>query len=331
MLRRNTIHKLKTILLSVCMLFSASIFAQDKKDSDESIIVMTKSELNSFLSTIADARRAQVKERENRRIKQDLAELRLKHQGRSKIETGGYDQISNQQVLGELRYLNQRIDHLSYGNNALPSMQRDNSTIIMPSNSNPNPVYPPMDRASTIVIPSNNIKIKELQNQIDSLKYVEAYKENFKNKNSFADSLSAVNQRLKDVRKQLDSIETKMLASDKLSKTEKSTETRAYFKQQVYFDNNSETLRTDYFRYIQDLTQILIKYPEAKVMLEGWASTKGKAEYNKHLSMRRAEAVEKVFVSNGIAASRIISSFRGEDQNSSEQHARRVDMSIIVR
>ena len=79
------------------------------------------------------------------------------------------------------------------------------------------------------------------------------------------------------------------------------------------------------------MTQILNKYPEAKVMLEGWASMVGKADYNKQLSMRRAEAVEKALINNRIDASRIITSFRGEDKVSSEQYARRVDMSIIVR
>ena len=66
-------------------------------------------------------------------------------------------------------------------------------------------------------------------------------------------------------------------------------------------------------------------------MLEGWASPLGKSNYNKQLSMRRAEAVEKVFIDQRVDASRIIVSFRGEDKLSSEQHARRVDMSIIVR
>ena len=47
--------------------------------------------------------------------------------------------------------------------------------------------------------------------------------------------------------------------------------------------------------------------------------------------MRRAESVEKAFVNNNIQASRIITSFKGEDKKSSAAHARRVEMSIIVR
>ncbi|TXE09084.1 OmpA family protein [Gelidibacter salicanalis] len=335
MLQLNT-HKLKTLVLSVCILFSVSLFAQSEKTSDTSIIVMTEAELSSFLSTVADARRAQLQERESRRQKQDLAELRLKYQQRSGLETSGmdnrgYDQISNQQILQELRYLNQRIDNLSFGNRALPSQNRDNSTIIMPSNAAPSSFYPSNDRSTATIIPSNSNKIKELQDEIDSLRNVEANRLHMGRENSFADSLHTMKGSLDNVRRQLDSIESKMSTSDKMVKSAERNESKTYFKQQVYFENNSEILRAEYFPYIQDLIQILINYPEAKVMLEGWASPLGKSDYNKQLSMRRAEAVEKAFKNNRVDASRIIVSFRGEDNISSEQHARRVDMSIIVR
>ncbi len=331
MLQVNTIDQLKTIVVAIGMLFSVSLFAQSEKTAEKSTIVMTKSELKSFLSTIADARREQLKERENRQQKQDMAELRLKYQERSEMRTGGNENISNQQILSELRYLNQRIDNLSNGNNASPSSGRDNSTIIIPSTANPNPFYPSNDRSTATIIPSNNAKIKELQGQIDSLKNVDANEMNYKGDNSFADSLNTMNGRLNDVRRQLDSIESKMSTSDKMAQTNESSKDKTYFKQQVYFDNNSETLRAEYMPYIRDLTQILIKYPEAKVLLEGWASPVGKSSYNKQLSMRRALAVEQAFINNQIDKSRLITAFRGEDETSSEQHARRVEMSIIVR
>jgi outer membrane protein OmpA-like peptidoglycan-associated protein len=331
MLQVNTMYKLKTIVVCIGMLFSVSLFAQTEKTSEKSTIVMTKSELKSFLSTIAEARRAQLKEKDARQQKLYLAELRLKYQEQPEVKTGGYDNLSNQQILSELRKLNQRIDNLSASSNASPSMTRDNSTIIMPSSANPSPVYPSNDRSTATIIPSNKAEIKELQNQIDSLNTIDANKANSQKDNSLADSLNTMNGRLNDVRKQLESLESKLTTPDKVAKTDETSKDKTYFKQQVYFDNNSETLRTEYIPYIQDLTQILIKYPEAKVLLEGWASPLGKTTYNKQLSMRRAEAVEKAFINNRIDASRIISSFRGEDNTSSEQYARRVDMSIIVR
>lgn len=331
MLKINTPDTIKTILLSLSIVCSASLFAQSEKTSEESIIVMTQSELKSFLSTIADARRSQLQERESKERKLYLAELRLKYQGRSGMESGSSNTISNQQILRELQYLNQRIDNLSGNNNASPSMRRDNSTIILPSNTYPNQSYPLSDRNSTTVIPSNNKKIKELQDQLDSLKLDEAYKANIGKENSFSDSLATMQARIKDVRREMDSLERKIMNTDKMAKTEDTSEDRTFFRQQVYFEHNSETLNTQYFQYIEYMTQILIMYPEAKILLEGWASPVGKPSYNKQLSMRRAEAVAQAFSRNRIDASRIITSFKGEDHLSSEEHARRVEMSIIVR
>lgn len=317
MLQLNTKDKIRSIVVSICILFSVSLFAQSEETSENSTIVMTQSELNSFLSTIADARRAKLNERESEEQKKYLAELRLKYQDRSDIRTGA----SDQQILRELSYLNERINDLSGNNSPSPSRSRDNSTIILPGNAIPNALNQPNEGSTTTIIPTNNKAIKELEHKIDSLKNVELNK----------DSLNIMKGILNDVRRQMDSLESKMIASNKLTKTEDTGEDKTYFKQQVYFDNNSDTVKAEFYPYIQDLTQILIKYPEAKVLLEGWASPLGKVDYNKQLSMRRAEAVEQAFINNRIDKNRIITSFRGEDKTSSEPYARRVDMSIIVR
>ena len=334
MSRQKTVTKVKTILLSGCLLASVSLFAQSEKTTEKSTIVMTKSELNSFLTTVADARRAQLKERENKQLKNELIELRSKYQQRSTADYGRQDNISNQQLLNEIRYLNQRIDNMSprssYNDTRYPSSARDNSTIIMPGNVAATPQYNPGSRSSTTVIPSNKKQINDLQFKIDSLKSLEAGRNNFKGNSAFSDSLSTMKSRLSDVRKQMAMLESKMDANIKPNKKE-SEEDRTYFRQQVYFANNSATLEAEYFKYVQDLTQILMEYPEAKILLEGWASPLGKTNYNKQLSMRRAESVQKAFINNRIDASRILTSFKGEDTTSSEQHARRVEMSIIVR
>ena len=325
MLQLNTKDKIRSIVVSICILFSVSLFAQVEKTSEKSTIVMTQSELTSFLSTIADARRAVLNERESKQQKMYLTELKLKYQDRSEIRTGGYDNASYQQILRELRYLNERINDLSTNNTLSPSMRRDNSTIIIPGNATPNTLNQPTERSTTTIIPSNNKMIKELEQRIDSLKNVEL------NKTDYTDSLNIMKGNLNDVRRQLDSLESKMIAANKLTKTEDTGDEKTYFKQQVYFDNNSETVKAEFYPNIQDLIQILIKYPEAKILLEGWASPVGNVDYNKRLSMRRAEAVEQTFMNKRIDKTRIISSFRGDDKTYSEQYARRVYMYIIVR
>lgn len=330
MLQLNTKDKIRAFVVTICILFSVSLFAQSEKTSEKSTIAMTQSELNSFLSMIADARRAVLNERESEQQKKYLTELRLKYQDRSEIRTGAYDNASYQEILRELRYLNERIINLS-AHTPSPSMRRDNSTIIIPGNATPNTLNQPNERSTTSIIPSYNKAIEELEQRIDSLKNVELNKEGYTKENFLADSLNIMKGNLNNVRRQLDSLESKFIAANKLTKTEDIREEKTYFKQQVFFDNNSVTVKAEFYPYIQELTQILIKYPEAKVLLEGWASPVGKASYNKQLSMRRAEAVEQAFINNRIDNSRIITSFRGEDKTSSEPYARRVDMSIIVR
>ncbi len=322
------LNKLKTILPCVCILFSTSLFAQSGKTTEKNTIVMTKTELASLLKTVADARKAQLMERQSGQVKQDLAELRENYQQRPTMQNFGYDGGSNQQILNELRYLNQRVDNMGQNNNGAPSRNRDNSTYILPGNSGSSQGYLPNTGSSTTLVPSNNNKIKDLESKIDSLR--NAKPTNVKGESSLKDSLDRMNSRLMDVRRSLDSLEMKMTPPGKTVKKNDSGE-KTYFKQQVYFANNSEKLSADYFESIKEFTQILKTYPEAKVLMEGWASPIGKSDYNKQLSMRRAESVETAFMENGIAKNRLIVSFRGEDKSSSEQNARRVDMSVIVR
>ena len=322
------IDKVKTIVLSVCILFSVSLLAQSEETSTKSTIVMTKSELNSFLSTIADARRSQIKERENKNSKANLSDLRAKYQQRAPVDNYNQYNITNEQLLREIRYLNERIDNLSPRDNRFPSMSRDNSTIIMPGNATANPMYNPNANGATTVVASNKKLISDLQQRIDSLKRIDSGQNNLRNNNGLADSLNKVKSRLSDVRRQLDSLQAKMTPDKKVLK---SGTNATYFRKQVYFQNNSESLENEYLQFVGDLTQILNKYPEAKILLEGWASPVGSANYNKQLSMRRAESVEKAFLNNNIQQSRILTSFKGEDNKSSEEKARRVEMSIIVR
>lgn len=317
----------------MCILFSANLFAQSEKTAEKSTIIMTKTELNSFLSKVAEARRTQLQERESRQVKQQLSDLRLKYQQGSQIDSYNNHSLTNQQLVRELNYLNQRIDNLTSGNNSSSGTGRNNSTIILPSGSTGAPIYSQGNAGTTTIVPANNgdnTKIKELEAKIDSLRNAKAVPSNFNRSDIAKDSLLSMKNQLAIVKRQMDDLQAKIKASENKVAPKKSNNDNTYLKQQVYFANNSETLEDEYYRYIQDLTQILIKYPEAKILLEGWASPVGNSVYNKQLSMRRAEAVKNAFVNNRIDESRIVSSFKGEDKSSSAQYARRVDMSIIV-
>ncbi|MCG9791137.1 OmpA family protein [Flavobacterium algicola] len=331
MMKSSIVVKMKILVPCMCILFSGSLLAQSEETSEKSTIVMTKAELNSFLSTVAEARRTQLQERESRQVKQDLADLRLKYQQANQVDTYSNNSISNQQLLRELNYLNQRIDNLTYGNNSSLGAGRNNSTFVLPSGSSASPAYTQGTVGTQTIVPGNNSKIKELEAKIDSLRNAKPLVSNFNGNGMANDSLAAMKNQLSKVKRQMDDLQAKIKASEnKAPVGAASNSNKTYLKQQVYFDNNSETLNDEYLKYIQDLTQILIEYPEANIMLEGWASPVGNSAYNKQLSMRRADAVKNAFVNNRIDAARILSSFKGEDKSSSAQHARRVDMSIIL-
>lgn len=325
---------LKIVLLSACTLLSVNLFAQNNEEKKtESTIVMTEAELESFLSTIADARRTQLRERDKKRKTDDLADLRLKYNARQQQNNYGYEGVSNQQILMELRYLNQRIDNLSSNNTMGSTMGRDNSTILMPGNPGQSAMAPPSGRNTTMFVPqaSNQSKIDELQRRIDSLKSVDQPAKLAIQPNSVSDSLNTMSANLQDIRKQMADLESKLMGKHQPSKEDVSPENTSYFKQEVYFDNNSDKLNESFNQNIKQLSDILKKYPNAKILLEGWASPVGNSNYNKQLSMRRSESVAKAFEKHGIKTDRVLTAFRGEDAKSSEAKARRVDMAIIVR
>lgn len=325
---------LKIVLLSACTLLSVNLFAQNNEEKKtESTIVMTEAELESFLSTIADARRTQLRERDKKRKTDDLANLRLKYNARQQQNNYGYEGVSNQQILMELRYLNQRIDNLSSNNTIGSTMGRDNSTILMPGHSSQSSIAPPLDRNTTTLLPqaSNQDKIDALQSKIDSLKNVDQSEKMAIQSSTVSDSLNTMSMNLQAIRKQMEDLESKLMGKDNPSKGDVSPENRSYFKQEVYFDNNSDKLSESFNANIKQLSDILEKYPDAKILLEGWASPVGNSNYNKQLSMRRSESVAKAFEKYGINPDRVLTAFKGEDTKSSEAKARRVDMAIIVR
>lgn len=316
--------KLKLIGLTFLIIFSTTAYAQEKSE-----IVMTKSELQSFLKTIAEARRSQIKAKNEARAKNELAELRYKYNNR--IDSRGNVNRDNYEILRELDRINARLDYMSSRNaGTFSNGQGSSSTVVVPGNSN-SPVYVPYNQGQQSVPenkqdPAMAKSIMELERRLDSLKSAQA---------NLLPKTKTESQEIADLKDQFKSLE------QKLANTQNPTERRSLleellakfknFRKQVFFANNSDQLSSNDFAYIQDVAQVLNQYPELSIVLEGWASTTGKPDYNKQLSMRRSESVEQALLRNGISPARIVSSFRGEDKSATEAMARRVDMSIILK
>jgi outer membrane protein OmpA-like peptidoglycan-associated protein len=85
------------------------------------------------------------------------------------------------------------------------------------------------------------------------------------------------------------------------------TEARQVIDLDIAFEFNSSELQPQAAAQLQQLRAALTS-PSLRsyhFMLAGHTDAKGSAQYNQHLSMRRAEAVKRYLVDNGVEAARL--------------------------
>jgi OmpA-OmpF porin, OOP family len=73
----------------------------------------------------------------------------------------------------------------------------------------------------------------------------------------------------------------------------------------VLFDINSAKVKSEAYTMLQEAVLIMKKNPDLKVEVDGHADSTGAAAYNMTLSEKRAEAVKKYFVDQGIDPDRL--------------------------
>ncbi|OLD77152.1 MAG: hypothetical protein AUI33_04410 [Ignavibacteria bacterium 13_1_40CM_2_61_4] len=105
----------------------------------------------------------------------------------------------------------------------------------------------------------------------------------------------------------------------------------------ILFKTNSSDLQSEATRNISDLAKILNKYPDTNILIDGYTDSTGTAEYNQHLSERRAESVSNGLKGVAVAGSRLTTRGFGEAQpvasNASpegRQQNRRVEVAIFA-
>jgi outer membrane protein OmpA-like peptidoglycan-associated protein len=87
-----------------------------------------------------------------------------------------------------------------------------------------------------------------------------------------------------------------------------------YIAKNIYFHTNKATLQEISYDPLNQLADILNKYPNAKLTIEGHTDNTGSNAYNLTLSKNRAQAVVDYLVSKGIAISRLNAVGFGEDK-----------------
>ena len=88
---------------------------------------------------------------------------------------------------------------------------------------------------------------------------------------------------------------------------------------------------------VNELADVLVKYPEDRIQVAGHTDSTGSDEYNKQLSLKRADAVAQVLLSRGVKSEQIATAGAGElqpvaDNTTAEGRAqnRRVQLHIDV-
>jgi len=107
------------------------------------------------------------------------------------------------------------------------------------------------------------------------------------------------------------------------------------FKSDFSFGFDSAIIKPGAEDEIARVAEVLIKYPQTNISIEGHTDSKGAEEYNMNLSTRRAEAVKNSLIGRGLSSSRLQTIGFGEskpvatnDTEAGRQQNRRVRIVI---
>jgi outer membrane protein OmpA-like peptidoglycan-associated protein len=84
-------------------------------------------------------------------------------------------------------------------------------------------------------------------------------------------------------------------------------------KGDVTFDYDSATVRPGLYTEIDRIANVLNKYPQTVIRVEGHTDSTGSDTYNMDLSQRRADSVKNLFIQRGISSSRLETVAFGEN------------------
>jgi len=88
----------------------------------------------------------------------------------------------------------------------------------------------------------------------------------------------------------------------------------------VYFDFDQSDVKSQFYSTIKANADYMALEPTAKVTLKGHCDERGTREYNVALGERRANAVKRALIAEGVSPSRITVISYGEEQPAVEGH-----------
>lgn len=103
------------------------------------------------------------------------------------------------------------------------------------------------------------------------------------------------------------------------------------YKHSIYFANNSTSISADDIESLRKLYgHLSASTPSAQVVLQGFSSTTGNAQYNVQLSSKRASAVKDALVQMGLDPEKIVTLYHGPDDSKRADLARRVEVTLAA-
>lgn len=332
-------------------------FAQAQSNSE---IVMTPAELESFLANIANKKREQMTKRKQ--------ELQINQQMNESFRTENVQSNTDDRLYREFDRINNRIDmlmmnsggnmrtmsgmapaqqpstimyqpqqqplmypnNLQYPNNFMQDPYRSGTTTIIRDGQAAAPVTAPAS-------PIQNDETRRLQGQINALNEevrVLTQLGNATRSTDYDQEIIALNARIQELQQEVaakntgTTIERTIVerpADDALTNSLKG------YSQKFFFANNSTTLSAADMATLTQIADIVKQNdPRLTVIIRGFASKRGSAQYNNTLSFKRAEAVKKVLMSKGLNAKHMLTMHHGIDESNSEEQARRVEITFMV-
>jgi outer membrane protein OmpA-like peptidoglycan-associated protein len=103
---------------------------------------------------------------------------------------------------------------------------------------------------------------------------------------------------------------------EKVAQTERTADGAILVKMpgDLLFATNSTTLTPEAMTQVTNVADVLVKYPEDRIQVQGHTDSTGSDTYNKDLSLRRADAVAQVLLSRGVKPAQIATAGAGELQ-----------------
>jgi len=104
----------------------------------------------------------------------------------------------------------------------------------------------------------------------------------------------------------------------------------ATFKSDVFFDFDSSALKPGAYAEIGRVADVLNRYPQTTIRVEGHTDATGPETYNQQLSERRADAVRNALVQRGVDSRRVYTVGFGESQPISSNNAANRRVNIVI-